>query len=417
MAKIIAIADDLTGAADCAAPCAAHGVMTSVVLHGGSHPDLGFHWPQADLISIDANTRGASAEQAERTTATLTELCCARSREAILFKKVDSTLRGNMAAELAAMLRAYRETRGNGARAMILAPALPSQGRTTLNGRQMVQGRVLEEMDLWNSGTSLPRSNISEVLAKGGLSSRVLDLAAVRADTLTQALANLARAVDVLICDAETDEDLRRIGRAAVQGEFALWAGSAGLAAQLPHSLGLQKKEDMRRHDFSAGPTLTVVGSAASISREQAHKLAATSAVISVRVSCDVPRDIEKKSTEVIAALRSGHDTLVFMDGDAATHQSQFAQVIDDLVKPCVDMLGGFIATGGETARALLDALGIDRLQLLGEIEPGLPFAVAEGWTRPLPVVTKAGAFGSPDALARSLEFLRKLERAPEVEA
>jgi D-threonate/D-erythronate kinase len=89
------------------------------------------------------------------------------------------------------------------------------------------------------------------------------------------------------------------------------------------------------------------------------------------------------------------------------------AQALSDLVSKCSQFLGGLVATGGETARAVLDALGIHRLRLLGELEPGLPFSVADSWIRPLPVITKAGAFGSPQALIRCRDFLRELKRAP----
>ena len=107
MAKMVVIADDLTGAADCAAACAAHGIAATVVLHapGPRGPDL--CWPDADIVSIDANTRCMSVEQAAETTAELARRWAMRERgaECLLFKKVDSTLRGNMAAEVAAMLR------------------------------------------------------------------------------------------------------------------------------------------------------------------------------------------------------------------------------------------------------------------------------------------------------------------------
>jgi 4-hydroxythreonine-4-phosphate dehydrogenase len=53
------------------------------------------------------------------------------------------------------------------------------------------------------------------------------------------------------------------------------------------------------------------------------------------------------------------------------------------------------------------------RLRVLGEVEPGLPFAVADDWVRPLPVITKAGAFGSSQALVSCREFLRQLGRVP----
>lgn len=152
-----------------------------------------------------------------------------------------------------------------------------------------------------------------------------------------------------------------------------------------------------------------VVGSAASISRQQSEILAASSDVVTVRFSWGKVRTTNSESDQVVEALKRGSDTLVVFEGDEEFSVSQaqvFAEALSGLISPCAGLLGGLIATGGETARAVLDGLGIRRLRLLGEIEPGIPFSVAEGWTRPLPVVTKAGAFGSPTALVRCREFL-----------
>jgi 4-hydroxythreonine-4-phosphate dehydrogenase len=69
--------------------------------------------------------------------------------------------------------------------------------------------------------------------------------------------------------------------------------------------------------------------------------------------------------------------------------------------------VGALVATGGETARAILDTWGIQRLRLLGEVEPGLPWSVTDGWRRALIVLTKAGSFGSPGTLLHCRDFLR----------
>jgi 4-hydroxythreonine-4-phosphate dehydrogenase len=66
------------------------------------------------------------------------------------------------------------------------------------------------------------------------------------------------------------------------------------------------------------------------------------------------------------------------------------------------------MASGGETARAVFETLGVTRLRLLGELEKGIPVSVTEKWNRPLPVITKAGDFGGTDALLKCSGFLHK---------
>ena len=102
------IADDLTGAADCAASSAALGCRAVVLLHSPDREEPEAGWPDADILSIDANTRSVPAEKAAERTARLVHLCDSHHAQDpgyVLFKKIDSTLRGNVAAELAAQLR------------------------------------------------------------------------------------------------------------------------------------------------------------------------------------------------------------------------------------------------------------------------------------------------------------------------
>jgi uncharacterized protein YgbK (DUF1537 family) len=82
------------------------------------------------------------------------------------------------------------------------------------------------------------------------------------------------------------------------------------------------------------------------------------------------------------------------------------------MLSPFADIVGSLVASGGETARAILETWGVTSLRMLGELEPGLPFAAAEHNERVLPVVTKAGAFGNSQTLVRCLEHLNTLERS-----
>ncbi len=413
--KIVMIADDLTGAADCAAGSATHGFSASVVLW---EKNRGARWPESDIVSIDADTRGLSPGEAAERTAEVAELCSLGSAKVALFKKVDSTLRGNMATELAALLRVIRGRQGDQGAAIVFAPAFPAQGRTTVGGCQLVHGQPLDQTDLWKDETRAPRSEIAAHLSEAGLSSRCIHVAEVRSgsDQLRERITALSHAIDVVVCDAETDGDLRSIADASVDlDQRTIWAGSAGLASQLPLALDLEPKMvPKRKVHFAAGPTLFVVGSAASVSRDQANLLAATHDVLSLRMTASSLLDPQARSNPIADSLRLGRDVLLLFDEGAPCLDSEEPMLTDALARliaPCAEILGGLVATGGETARAVLENLGIGQLGLLGEAEPGLPFSVAEEWMRALPVLTKAGGFGKRDTLVRCKEFLQRLER------
>lgn len=420
MPRMVVIADDLTGAADCAAPSAARGFSATILLHSAQNRESATTWPDTDILSIDANTRCLPADDAARITADLLRVCDARlGSEYLLFKKLDSTLRGNVGAELAAVLRARRaQNSKNEKPAILMAPALPSQGRTTVGGRLLVHGVPLEETDIWKTEPRAPQSNISLLLAETCLSCRLIDTTTVRSGLsgFRQAISQSARAADVVVCDAETDDDLRAIAEACA-GEriLAALAGSAGLASQIPQAMGIATNTGFPEPTFSAGPSLFVVGTAASASQQQARLLEAIPDVITIHATSAALLNTQF-TPKIAESLQSGHDVLLMLDEDehgSAYEAHLLAPALSSLISPCAPLLGGLVATGGETARAILDAFGVRRLRLLGEVETGLPLCVTDGWIRDLPVLTKAGAFGSPQSLICCRDFLGRLERNP----
>jgi D-threonate/D-erythronate kinase len=422
--KIVIIADDLTGAADCGVAC---GPGAVVLLR---KPDG--RMPDAAVLAVDADTRSMAAEQAAHTIADLvTEIVSCDDSEArnrrpvLLFKKVDSTLRGNIGAELAAALQSRRRHATPSERVVALfAPASPAQGRTTVEGRHMVHGHLLEDSDLWPDQSVRPSSDLAAILRESGLSCASVGLPIVRAGArpFETAMIRLASEVDVLVCDAETDTDLDAIARAAmVLNPRTVWCGSAGLARHVPRAAGFRPlPPGFDSAPFVAGPTLFVVGSLAHASLGQARALAAAPDVIAVTIPHALllstePTTVLQEHAQLIAAgLQQGKDVLVRLDaaepcaaGDARGLTTSLAR----LIAPCADQAGALVATGGETARSILDAWGIRRLRLLGEVEPGLPWSVAEGWRRPLIILTKAGSFGTPRTLLQCRDFQRNLER------
>ena len=122
----------------------------------------------------------------------------------------------------------------------------------------------------------------------------------------------------------------------------------------------------------------------------------------------------EEKATQIATSLANGRDVLVRFDEtetSANDHDRKVARSVAQMLAPCAAHVGALVATGGDTARAILDAWDIQRLTLLGEVEPGLPYSVATCGNREILVLTKAGGFGTRDTLLRCREFLRRRER------
>jgi 4-hydroxythreonine-4-phosphate dehydrogenase len=114
--------------------------------------------------------------------------------------------------------------------------------------------------------------------------------------------------------------------------------------------------------------------------------------------------------------LSEGREAIVSIGTDPEVDPKNgpmLSAALAQMVRPLAEKVGALVATGGETARAVLNAWGVTRLRLIREVETGLPYAITEGWRRQLPVLTKAGSFGSPQTLLACQRFLCELDRNP----
>jgi 4-hydroxythreonine-4-phosphate dehydrogenase len=114
-------------------------------------------------------------------------------------------------------------------------------------------------------------------------------------------------------------------------------------------------------------------------------------------------RDAGATAREVRAALSTG-PTVLSPDPAAPVVRSEAASVarlLAEVAAAALPETGTLVATGGETARAVLTHAGVTRLLVLGEVEPGIVRSRVPELD--LDVVTKAGAFGDADALFRCL--------------
>lgn len=323
--SVLILADDLTGAADAAAAFVGRARRITVALQNRS-------LVKAEVVATDLNTRHLPERQARRRVRIAFGGARAR-RAAILFKKIDSTLRGHVLAELLAA----REALGR-RRPVIFAPAFPAQRRIVRGGRLFVDDQPC-------------------------------------ADAVMQALA----ASGITPCDAESDHDLDAIARRGLAMRPRPWfAGSAGLAR------ALARREPRRappRVTVPWRPVVTVVGSASPVSARQTRRLA---------------RSREARADHVLVALESPRNR--------RSLDPRHAQTLSRIVAGAAPR-AHLVLTGGETARAVLAALGVREFRVLGEVEPGVPYGVTPCGTL---VCTKAGAFGEDDILVRCVRRLRQ---------
>ena len=243
-------------------------------------------------------------------------------------------------------------------------------------------------------------SDVIDILrAQTGRPLRRVSLAEVRGGG-----ARLARALGeaeggIAVADAETDADLAALARAALDRGSVLLAGSAGLAAALSAALGREGAPP----PLPAGRDwLVVAGSRHPATRAQLDALVAAGATI-VRVRAATSGAGADPTTAVspaVEALRAGRPAIVASaEGDGAGREAIAASLaaaasrVLSEVRPALTC-----ATGGETAHALLRALGASRLDLAGAPANGLALGEVVSAAGPgRLLLTKAGGFGPPD--------------------
>jgi uncharacterized protein YgbK (DUF1537 family) len=340
------VADDLTGALDSAAEFASPASPVTV-RWDGAVPEGSF--------ALDAGTREMAASEARSRAAALAP---ALAGPGLAFRKIDSLLRGHVAAELA-------ETLASGAFARcILAPAFPAQGRVTRGGVQ------------WRR--------------EGAGWAEVGDLRAL-----------LGHIPGVTIRDAETDAELDRIvAEVRALPGATLWCGAGGLAGALA---GRRAISDATLR----GPVLGLFGSDQPVTARQVEACGEAAVTIRDGRAADAAR-VEQALARGAAMLR-----VLLPEGtsraDAARRIAEaFTALLHRLDAPAT-----LVVAGGETLRGVCGVLGATALHATGLVMPGVPRSrLADGRWAGCDVISKSGAFGA-DLLWRDLLAHNRLIKDP----
>lgn len=426
--KIAVIADDLTGAGDTGVQFAKRGLEVSVLLQVVSNIGV---VSERDVLILDTDSRSLDAESAYRTVMEASR--CAKAFGAdVIFKKIDSTLRGNLGSEIDAVYDVFRPD------FVVIAPAFPEAGRLVREGTLYVHGTPLHETEFANDPKApVTDSYIPELLRKQTKHSVETIPAAILAKGSGE-LERLLRScksqgICYLLVDSVDGEDLRRI--VSLMGETTysvVWAGSAGLASQLSAqgpSMQHPATEEYRKPDR---PILVVIGSVSLRSRCQLEILLDRSDVRGIQLEAyrlltghpereqELAYALEKAELTLQAnlhpvlyssgdreAIRLAQDTGARIGMIAQEVSSEISRALGEAASRLLERveIGGIIMTGGDTARQVCSSLQASEFRLIGEVESGVPIGLL-AMDIMLPAVTKAGGFGSDQALIHALEAL-----------
>jgi len=383
--RVLIVADDLTGAMDSAGPFASLGIETWVVAVPMRCNPASLK--SARVVSVNTDTRHLPGPQAAVRVREIVRHLGVGSFD-IVVKKIDSTLRGNVVAETVALLDV------SGRREAVVAAAFPAQGRTVRGGIVHVDGKPLAQTAFVKDAlSSPPLAPLQQVFAEAKPGLRVR--AVVPSDAFGDG-------TDIWIADSEFDADLARIVETLESRmNSVLMVGSAGLTHALAQVCFEGHPAPSGRQHVT-GTIVFAVGSRAQRSAEQVEALAAEPGTKVLRVP-----NGRLQCTEIPLA----RNLVLKATADDAGREGDAGRVAADMARHAIGLAHraqaqALVATGGDTAIAILTASDNPALQVLGDLMPGIPYARIRLQGSPIWLVTKAGGFGGRDTFR---EIARKL--------
>lgn len=398
--QAVIIADDLTGAMDSSVPFAENGCRVLVSKDGNIEAE---DLENIEVLSISTDTRHASAkEAAEKVTKITARLSFCNP--ALAIKKIDSTLRGNIATESLAMTKAL------GKKQAVVCPSVPSQNRTMIDGILYIDGQPLSET-LYARDIRSPAAgkSLEKLFREQFRGWQVISETHLQ----TKDPASSENPYTVSICDAANDADLSRIvERRRKRLPDHVFIGAAGLTAALARFANKPRRQAPPAEPVIHGSILFVIGSLAQETNAQLQYLLGNSEKTHyIELADSIP--ITEEQLANIPVGDSTHSVMLKAPKFSSSRQDDSEKIVSALAQSADKIIthrqiSGVIATGGDTASALLSCLQVSMILVSGEIKKGVIYGTMQS-ARKLPyLVTKAGGFGEPELFTDILDFFNR---------
>lgn len=420
------IADDLTGANDTALQFHLRGCNTQILFDYATIPEGKIN-TQAWAISTE--TRHVDPQKAHDKVYDATKMLVDNLSIEYLYKKMDSTLRGNIAQEALAVLDAM------GWDAAVIVPAFPAEGRVTVGGYHLLKGVPLERTEFARDPQfPIYESHIPSLLKRQVENPDIVSLIELKTvmrgagPILVELQEKIKNNKRLIVLDAVSTTDMEQIVLAIEKSNFnILPCGSAGLAQSLAKFWLPEMKHQHITKVMPTLPILIVSGSATAVTKTQIAKLAESDEfephIIELTPQQVLSEPSEELVDRIIKYLGSNRTVLVHsvpMDGDISkTEEYACEQGVNSDSLHCIvsDYLANLtrkvvdrhnvilILIGGETSYKCCNAIDSKHLQLIDEVEPVIPLCLDHKaqW-----VVTKSGNLGSPNTLINILKYFQK---------
>ncbi len=412
----LVVADDLTGANDTGHAFAKRGYTTTVLLEPGTTVS-----PETEVLVVNTDSRYAPETVASRT---VSEVVTNHPAD-VVYKKIDSTLRGNVVSEVMAAQRAL----GNGT-VPVVSPAAPSVGRCTACGYHLVDGQLVTDSPQGADVEKAPQSaHLPTIFAETGrdVTHISIDRVAAGRNAIMADLPDTGRRSVVVTADAIHSTHLQAIAMATdIELDSPLYVGSSGLANHVKLPDPPQERSFTRDGSSSTATGLGVVGSVAPTTLAGLANVPEDELVVIEPEAILFERDqaIEEAVNALILAIDSNQRAVLTaatttaavdrtleaaraVDIDTSDLRHRVAQSLAITAARVISRrpIGGLFLTGGDTAMTVLTAMDTRSVRLTGKaVESGIPYSrILDGAAAGTRLITKAGGFGDEKTVLRCL--------------
>lgn len=411
MVELLIIADDLTGAIETGVQIAKQGISTRVIHNPDTDLNQIFHEIDSTVIVFNTESRHIDQKEAARRVGQIIKISRERGIKRF-YKKTDSTMRGNIGAEL----QAFREETGQNSIPFI--PAHPKLKRFTRKGYHYIGEQLLHETEFGND----PLEPI-EISFIPSLLQKQTDLKV----SLVGRSGNdsISKNRGILVFDCQSEKELEKIGTVLLKNNLHhSITGSAAMCERLPILFNL-KSENSELPKLNM-PTLLVNGSLNKISLNQvrfAHEKGVKMITIPEKLlSSSNPKKspyFKQILTEVQEELHAGRNVILSSsDIQADPNKKNYNGTDYDVVSK---QIGSIVAAifneveirsvcviGGDTLMGIMNKLNCDSIAPITEILSGVSFSLASIKNQSIQILTKPGGYADKDVIVQIFNVIKE---------
>lgn len=422
MIKLLVVADDFTGAQDTGVKFSQKGISTIVTTKLST--DWSVYGNETEVLVIDTESRHISKEEASKRVYESVKQALENGVEYI-YKKTDSTLRGNIGAELEACMKAAEFEN------IMFIPAYPQTGRTTINGNQYLNDIPLNETVFSKDPLEpIDTAYIPDIIAKQSN----VNVISLSYDDLLNNKKDIKEKDCIYVFDSSSVQDMKNIGFFLKErNHIKVTAGCAGFAEILSDIIKFKKSEI--KPEKKEGYTFTVCGSVNKVSIKQTeYALQHGYTLIPLfpeqilnqeyfykeegqNLIKNIVREIKNNKKIILKTegRTENYDKFIEYAKEKGIPQEKLHVIIaESLGKITAEIIkqtkiGNIIVFGGDTALGIMDAISCHGASVKKEISPGVPISEIICDEYHMNLITKAGGFGEDDILIKIEDYINKL--------